>query len=226
VNLSGFLQGDRRSPLRWHQVPLACEPTSEGWRSIAYFQLRAREFLANVDDLGLRGRRSLALKLDGEKAKAFTDAYPGRHRAKSLYLDFRHFLADKEPSKLQKVINVVRRNAPARDPIQEFIGSLKEEFTASQTMDVPIGGRQLQVGKLIDVWFNTEFFHAGKYDQVHERQRWLGVLEEDSAHQLMFWTIVDSAHHIKCLYACVKDLKQHGMRDLNCPDMRIIRRTI
>lgn len=224
LDLKGFLEGNRDHPLQWFSISLAREPTSAEWRSFMYFQLRAREFLANVQDIDLGRFPSLAMNRSAQKASVIASAYPGRHRAKSLYLDFRHFLANREPSHFNKVVNALRRNIAEHQPVQEFLKDLKQQFIASQAPGVEFLGQNLKPEELIDVWFNTELFHAGRPDQNVDRQKWLEILEDDSAHQLMFWLIIRASHEVKCLYACVKDLREDGARTINCPDIRIVRR--
>ena len=145
-----------------------------------------------------------------------------RFRAKSLYLDFRHFVAQQEPSQINKVVNVLRRRIAKTEPIQDFLQNVKEGFATDQSMPIKIGTLELRLERLIDLWFNTEFFHAGDPDQMQERQQWSDVLEDEAAQHLIFWTVVHAAHPIKCLYACIKDLKP-GHNKVNCPDVRIIR---
>lgn len=224
MNLLGFLEGSREVPLRWSSTTLSAEPSPEEWRSIQYFRIRAREYLANVDDLGLGRRRTLSVNSGGERVAVSASSYPGRHRAKSLYLDFRHFVADREPSKFEKVVNLLRRHLRANEPLQKFLPKLKHEFANPQNGNIEVAGDKRPISELINIWFNTEFFHAGRADQMLERERWLKVMEDESVHHLMFWAVVGAAHEVKTLYACIKDLDQSGTRAVNCPDLRIIER--
>jgi hypothetical protein len=49
----------------------------------------------------------------------------------------------------------------------------------------------------------------------------LATLEEDGAAQILFWSVINSAHSIKSLYACVKDLAPSN-EFVNCPDHRLV----
>jgi len=222
IDLSGFLEGSPDAPLHWREVDLRSDLRPEEWRSIEAYQLRAREFLLNVKDLGLRSLWSLDINSGGPKTKVAASIYPGRHRAKSLYLDFRHFLAHKEPSKFQRVIKALRRNLDNQDPIQVFLAQLKDKFIEDQNFGIKVSGRNFPMNTLIEIWFNTEFFHAGTQVQLELRQELLKALEEDSAHHLLLWAVVNAAHPVKCLYACVKDMSRDGGLKANCPDPRII----
>lgn len=225
VNLSGFLEGNSNLPLRWHQVPLETEPSAKEWEAIQHFQRRAREFLANIDDMDAKRVHSMSLNRGKLRATARTSGYPGRFRVKSLYLDFRHLLADKEPGQVNRVVNALCRRIDKAEPIQDFLKDIKKRFLIDQGAPIKLGELELRFDALIDLWFNTEFFHAGYPDQLRERQQWHDVLEDEAAHHLIFWAVVPSAHSIKCLYACAKDLKPEGQGTVNCPDVRIIRLT-
>ena len=208
--------------MRWHSIPLSSALSEEELRCVEYFQLRSREFLLNVEDLKLPGLRSLSIDLGGTRAVAQTNTFPGRHRVKSLYLDFRHFIADKEPSRFHRIVNILANNLEKSLPIQTFLAQLKQDFLRDTNIGIRINGKDLSLKKLVDLWFNTEFFHAGRTEQVRERDEWLKVLHDDAAHQLLAWGIVDTAHTVKSLYACVKDLNRDGSHMVNCPDVRVI----
>lgn len=224
IDLNGFLEGDKVYPLQWRQISFSEELADSEWTSVEYFKTRVREFLSNIDDLGLKSSRHLSVNRAGPKVIVKSDVYPNRHRAKSVYLDFRHFIANKEPSKFERVANIIKRYTSRDDLIHVFMDNLKKDFVKQEEYGIKINGKSLTVSSLIDIWFNTEFFHAGEDSKIAERELWLEVLEHDSAHKLLFWAILNSAHPIKCLYACVKDLNRNRVKIVNCPDEWIINR--
>lgn len=224
VNLAGFLEGDSSYPMFWQSVQLDANLSVDEWRSIKYFQLRAREFLLNVEDLRLPGAWSLSVDRGGAKARIVSNVYPGRHRAKSLFIDFRHFIADKEPSKFQRIVKILARNIDKSHPIQIFLSRLKQNFLRDIDYGISVNGNNLSLARLVHVWFNTEFFHAGRKEQVQEREDWLTILHDEAAHQLLAWGVVNAARTVKSLYACVKDLSPASSRSVNCPDSRLILR--
>ena len=225
VNLVGFLEGNRHAPLRWSSTVLCAEPTPEEWRSIYFYRIRSREYLANVEELGLGRTRSLSVDSGSERISVSASSYPGRHRAKSLYLDFRHFLAEKEPSKFERVVHLLRRYLAPEEPLQKFLLQLKQQFRNGQGANIDIAGQRVQAAELVRLWFNTELFHAGTHEQIQERDRWLKIMEDEGVHHLMFWAVVGAAHEIKALYACLKDLEPGGERRVHCPDIRIVERS-
>ena len=224
IDLNGFLEGDKVYPLQWRQIILNEELTDSELTSVEYFKIRSREFISNIEDLGLKSNRHLHVNRAGPKVNVKSDVYPNRHRAKSVYLDFRHFIANKEPSKFERVANIIKRYTPPDDLIHVFMDNLKKDFIKQENYGIKINKKSMTVSKLIDIWFNTEFFHSGDDAKILERELWLKVLEKNSANNLLFWAILQSAHPIKCLYACVKDLYRNRGKIVNCPDEWIITR--
>lgn len=220
VNLAGFLEGG--GWLKWQTMNLNTPFSSEEWWSIQCFQVRAREFLLNVEDLKLSGIWSLDIDRAEARASARSNLYPGRHRAKSLYLDFRHFIADKEPAKFQRVVNILKKHLDGAHSIQTFLRQVTRNFLRDWDFGITVNGRTLPMGRLINLWFNTEFFHAGRDEQLKERQEWLKSVQDEAAHHLVAWGVVNAAQEVKSLYACVKDLDRNGACAVNCPDPRII----
>ena len=113
-------------------------------------------------------------------------------------------------------------NIKKDEPLQLFLNQLNRNFTEDKDHGIKINGKSLTVAKLINVWFNTEFFHSGNVNQQKDRALWLTVLEDRSAQKLLFWEILQTQHTIKSLYACLKDLKRGHSNILNCPDEQLI----
>ena len=136
INLDGFLEGNSQVPYKWSTLKLESDPSDSEWKSIEYFQIRAREFISNVEDLNLPSLWALESNTEGQKVRIETNTYPGKHRAKSIFLDFRHFVADNEPSKYQRVINVIRKHINNSSPLQLFLEELKNKFIAQKNQGV------------------------------------------------------------------------------------------
>lgn len=222
IDLRGFLEGDSNTPFRWQKTSLLKEPKPEEWLSVEYFQIRAREFLQNIEDLKLPQILSLDIDNHPKKSAVFTSCYPGRHRAKSVYLDFRHFVAVKEPSFFTRTISSVRKNLSQNEPVNLFLRDLKHQFHQETKISIIKDSKLASVDKLLNVWFNTQYFHAGTMDQIRDRRTILMRLEEEGAEHLLFWAVVNAAYPIKALYACVKDLRRVHAVELNAPDPLLI----
>lgn len=226
INLVGFLEGNSSHPLIWSTLQLESDLSEDQWRFIEYFQLRAREFLLNIEDLQLHGLSSLSVSHQMSRVVVKSNTFPGRHRVKSLYLDFRHFTADREPSKFQRIVKLLSKKIDELHPIQIFLSELKKNFLRDANFGIRVNSKELSLVQLVNVWFNTEFFHAGRKEQVQERLDWLKVLDEESAHELLAWGVLRTEHTVKSLYACVKDLRRDESLSVNCPDTRLIRKRV
>lgn len=222
VNMAGFLEGSPDCRFKWRVVDLISPPSEGEWRSIECFQVRAREFLHNVEDLHLPRILSLGMDNSGTRTTASSNTFPGRHRTKSLYVDFRHFIANDEPSNFHRVTNVLRKNLPREHSIQAFLSQLKGGFLDDGEFSISVSERSVSLLRLINLWFNTEVFHSGNEEQLIERQEWLRFLQDDAVHHILAWGVVNASHRVKLLYACSKDLDRNGMFQVNCPDEKII----
>jgi hypothetical protein len=158
IDLNGFLEGDDYYPLQWSTVTFESEPVDSEWDSIEWYKIKAREFLQNVSDLNLPDEWSLKVNRAGSKAIVKSNMYPNKHRAKSVYLDFRHFIAKKEPSQFQRVIRTLCKNIKMDDPLKVFLNQLNVRFIENKDYGIKTDGKSLTVAKLIKIWFNTEYF--------------------------------------------------------------------
>lgn len=218
VNLAGFLEGGRRLP--WREVALSPELDPGEWRSIECFQARAREFLLNVSEF--RGVNAMSLMRDTPRMRVRVAGYPGRHRAKGLFLDFRHLLGNDEPGTFRKVRNIVRRRT-SDDALSKFLDGLNEQFLSTESdPSIKFMGAASTTEDLLVLWFNTEFFHSGNEEQVRHRELILERLEDDGAAPLLFWTVMRAALPVKGLYACAKELRRDGYLTVRCPNRRVL----
>jgi hypothetical protein len=121
-------------------------------------------------------------------------------------------------------VNILAKHLDETHDIQTYLTELKKNFLRDANYGIRFNGKELSLDLLVKVWFSTEFFHAGRKEQVQERQDWLTVLHDDAAHQLLAWGIINTAHTVKSLYACLKDLDREGSFTVNCPDKILISR--
>ncbi len=75
-----------------------------------------------------------------------------------LLMRFRHFWLQKEPCNFFNILGIVNRYVTDAHSHTQF---LKESWTNGvfHSTNVIIFGSPLKAEKLIDVWFNAEFFH-------------------------------------------------------------------
>lgn len=223
VVLNGLLGGSRATPYSWYKVELTRDLSEVEWNCIEMYKYRTQEFVQNIDDLSLPKIRQMNIDTSKEKARIKSNILPSRFREKSIYLDFRHFLADNEPSNFGRIANLVKKKTEEKTHIQKFIDQLKRQFLSIEKSLIDIDGVDYSARELVNLWFNTELFHSGYQEQIQLKKLWLERVEKTAVHELLFWSIINSEHQIKCLYACIKDLSKGSML-LNCPDNRIIDR--
>lgn len=221
INLEGYLEGNEQAPLVWTSLELNSNLIESEWTRVEHFKIRAREFLQNIEDLNLPGLYSITIDTSENSKKANTNLYPGRHRAKSLYLDFRHFIGDKVPSKYELVANALKAHIDRDHYMQHYLNSLKKSFLKQENFNIQLNGKTLTATEIVNLWFNTEFFHKGKEKQELDRMEILKSLEYEGSQHILLWSIITSQHHIKQLYACLKDLETNTLF-INCPDLKII----
>ena len=220
IDLTGLLQGGRLK-LAWTKISLSPDLDAGELRAIERFRARAHEFLLNVADLKLPNQREMSLAKDRGRMHVRVRGYPGRHRTKGLFVDFRHLLADKEPGTFRRVRNILYRRASDRT-LRTFLDQLYAQFLPKKDEAIAFMGASCSIEDLLKLWFNTEFFHSGDDDQIEERERMLEKLEAGGAAPLLFWAVVRAAHPVKCLYACAKDLGRDGALVVRCPDRRLV----
>lgn len=88
---------------------------------------------------------------------------PDVEEVASLARNFRFFYSEKEPTQFQKILTNVRRHTQDEctcDYMDWLAVQYKEAMKATQvsaTLGHPVSNRQI-----IDLWFNSEFFHSDK----------------------------------------------------------------
>lgn len=220
-DLSTFLcpQGQ---PNCWENSPFQKQLTDQEWESILYFQFRAIDFLKNIEDLELPNLKTMSGTFEGGKRKYSSDIYPGRHRAKSLYLDFRHFYANDEPSNLKRILKIVSRKVGRDSDAYDFYANLKVMYEKWLKKRLDNNERRYSNENIINTWFYTEYFHAGHTNQRKERDDILSLFYDESIQQKLFWEVVHFEYVIKRLYASLKDLEQPHKTTVYYPPLKTI----
>ncbi len=121
----------------------------------------------------------------------------------NLAIRFRFFYGDKEPTQFGKVINLLRRNAKdewARSYLDVVSAHYKASMKATDTsgrLGHPITNREI-----INLWFNSKFFHSDTEKRASLTSVNQTVGEEASLFQL-YVAIVKCSSHIQSLYSIV-----------------------
>jgi hypothetical protein len=219
-DLSTFLcpQGN---PNCWEKADFEKQLTDVEWESVLYFQFRAIDFLENIEDLNLPRLRSLSGTFEDGRRKFRSGIYPGRHRAKSVYLDFRHFFANDEPSNFYKILKLVSKKVDKDSDAHEFYAGLREKYAKWLTKRLDKNDRNFSNEHIITTWFYTEYFHAGRKDQRQKRDDILAAFFDESIQEKLFWEVVHVEHLIKTLYASLRDLEKASKTTVYYPPKQI-----
>lgn len=124
----------------------------------------------------------------------------------SLAMKFRFFYADKEPTQFQKILTKVRRRVQdewAHGYLDWLADQYKETMKANQvsaTLGLAVPNRTI-----IDLWFNSEFFHSeiSKREELADIHAAIGELP--SLFQL-YVAITKCTSYIRMLYSVVHAL--------------------
>lgn len=121
----------------------------------------------------------------------------------SLARNFRFFYADKEPTQFQKILTKVRRRTQdewACGYMDWLAEQYKEAMKATQvsaTLGRPVSNRTI-----IDLWFNSEFFHSEKSKREALLNIHADIGEVPSLFQL-YVAIARCSSYVRMLYSVV-----------------------
>jgi len=137
---------------------------------------------------------------------AFEANTPDVEEVASLARNFRFFYADKEPTQFQKILTKVRRRTQdewAGGYMDWLADQYKEAMKATQVsanLGHPVSNR-----RMIDLWFNSEFFHSEKSKKQDLVDIHTAIGEMPSIFQL-YVAIARCSSFVKNLYAVVHAL--------------------
>ncbi len=211
----GFLSGGSIAQFQWTKSKIFNDLSSEEWTCISHFLWRASEFLENVEDACSESVQSLSLDLHHvlsgkvNKGSAKSNTWPGRYRVKSIVLDFRPLMLKNSLGNLKRTRGVVHRHTN-NDVLKEFITKIKKQFLRdriefSADDRFPLEQREISVDKLIDLWFNTFYFHDGNLDQIHRVRDIHTFFEGIGVEHILYFHLVSAAHYVRCLYAVLQN---------------------
>lgn len=126
---------------------------------------------------------------------------PDIDHIQNLALKFRFFYADREPTKLESIINLLRRQAQdewARnylDLLRMQYNGIMNSCDISKNMGLAVSNREI-----INLWFNSDFFHSDvdKRKKLNDINQ--SISEEVSLFQL-YLAITSVSVQLKLVYA-------------------------
>jgi hypothetical protein len=224
LDLRGFLEGSEHAPMRWFPCAPSSPFTPEELQRLEIFRVRAREYLKNHGSIETPNQHNLVTKSWSPKIKIETNIYPGKTRAKALYMDFRFLILDNEKSQAKSIINILKRRTQANPLLHRFLDTTKAHIVDDEAFSFNANGKTINLETFTNLKFNTEYFHVGDADQTADMKHINETFEEDSIQQLLFWAVYSKWYPVQCLYASVKDIESETSPIL-CPDPRIVELT-
>jgi hypothetical protein len=141
---------------------------------------------------------------------AFEANTPDVDEVANLALKFRFFYADKEPTQFQKILTKVRRRAQD-DWACQYLDWLAEQYRHAMK-DAHVSGNlgaAIPNRTIIDLWFNSEFFHSEPSKREGLVDIHAAIGEAPSLFQL-YVAIARCSSYIRMLYSVVHALdEQH-----------------
>ncbi len=176
--------------------------TDEQLYQIALYKEKAEDLAVSQNKYQNIPVSSYSEAIDGSKTD-FKANTPDVDHILNLAIRFRFFYADKEPTHYAKIVNLLRRNA--RDEwARNYLGIISEQYKASMKATDTSGslGHPITNREIINLWFNSKFFHSDAEKRVSLTSINQAVGEEASLFQL-YVAIVKCSSHIQSLFSII-----------------------
>lgn len=175
---------------------------AEEYSDIALFRERV-EKLVNAQSKYQRVPMSKVTSGETTEEINFEANTPHLEEVASLARNFRFFFADKEPTQFQKILSKVRRRT--RDDwtgrYMDWLASQYKDSMKATQISAALG-HPVTNKKIIDLWFNSEFFHSEREKKqelvdIHE------VIGEVPSLFQLYVAIVRCSSLVRMLYSVV-----------------------
>jgi hypothetical protein len=178
------------------QIPVTVAPNVVKWDDIELFRRRFGILWSNWKDLKLgQFGGGFTKQPDGRYTGGFE--LPNEYRLKGLYVDFRHFYLNDEPTNVGRFSNYLAALTSSR----AFRRFLREERKPSGSSFLESGwfehkGKRLSTERFLDVWFNAEIFHSNRGSRSKPWKtktllQWMDVFTNQTAKSMLFMAVYD-----------------------------------
>jgi hypothetical protein len=135
-----------------------------------------------------------------DRVSTFQANTPDIDHIATMAMKFRFFYADKEPTKFEKITSLLRSKAKdewAINYIEKIAIFYKHTMKSTDITDAL--GSPTTNREILDLWFNSRFFHSDaqkreKLESIHQ------VVGKEASLFQLYIAIVECASHIKSLY--------------------------
>ncbi|MEZ8827026.1 hypothetical protein AB6E04_22010 [Vibrio amylolyticus] len=180
--------------MEFKQVPLTTPLTADTKDSIELFLYRAVELIENYNDLKKKG-----VSFEGVSNYSFEGGMISgpslnvcRHRLKGLFVDFRFFFGNDEPTNFLNFTGVLGR-------LSEDIGFrsvLKESKLSWKAKGMLDGWSQISALEMIRIYFNSQAFH-GRHVNESEYLKLIKSFDQKTLEYVLAFYISDRIQCIK-----------------------------
>ncbi len=206
------------------QIPATAQPESIRWGEIELFRRRFNILWENLQDLKLgQLSGSFLRQSDGRYVGGFE--LPSSYRLKGLYVDFRHFYLNNEPTNFGQFTNYLMNELTDSKIFHQFMKNEKKRSRSDFLEDgwFEHNGEKISSEKFLDVWFNVEIFHSnrGRDERTWKTEallEWMNVFSDDTAKSMLFMVVYDSILKIKDINWVVMEFSKSNL-NLRIPEI-------
>ncbi|QQX78365.1 hypothetical protein JK628_12205 [Shewanella sp. KX20019] len=144
--------------MKSRNVDISAPLTNEVKKSIELFQYRSKELIDNYEDIKIKGLNvcgSHTFSFEGGKISGSGINFC-RHRLKGLFVDFRFFVGNDEPTNFLRFHGLIGRlsdDQGFRSTLKELKSGWKEKGMFDGWCDIP-------ALEMIKIYFNAQAFHG------------------------------------------------------------------
>jgi len=174
--------------------------STELW-SIEVFKLRTRNLIENWKSFR-DGKTSFQFGLQKDpdgKVRSTGDVHDF-HRVKGLYLDYRVFVANDEPSNFLRVTNIIKKRFRSIEVV-ELVDRIRSMWKSADGMGAWHG---LDFDQISNVLFNASMFHTAQ-DLQTEYAELLANLDDSAIQGILLAGISFRIEVLKMLHGIVRD---------------------
>lgn len=221
IKINGLAEGSSVNRYYWDRCLPDNQLSEQEAQSICFFQEYARELILNIEDAGIKPMLNLSAE-NQDTIRVRYDGFPGKHRAKGIFLDFRHFVATGSPCEYKRICNLIKKSFKAGSNAQVHIELIKNKFLNGRNEGLKLFGKSFSQRELIDVWFNTKYFHANDHDKKTPKRNEIEIhLYADDVVHLLLFCIMMNLNALKSVYTVIKDFS-FKEQVFNLPDDRFL----
>lgn len=187
-------------------IPVEKELSEDDWYKIDLFKKRFNILWGNFRDLNL-GTLSGSFNKNDNGCYTGKFELPSFFRLKGLYVDYRHFYLQQEPTNYNKFANFLS-NITTHRKFHLFIREEKKRWKCDfveneyfKFKDTPIA-----INELLDLWFNGEIFHSKDKMKTEKLLQIFEIFESDTAQSILFMAVYDTILAIKNLNWIIQEI--------------------